>query len=133
LFSTTNKYKSIDVPKIKSKDEISLILTTMDDEKIYVDCKRQSVKSSNELDIADDDETIVGKYVCERVVGSMALNNVKKGIIVTTGSIHQNALSYLDALRENTDYSISLVTMNEIVELLESQSLKDDYRITVTI
>ncbi|MGL5150890.1 MAG: restriction endonuclease [Clostridium sp.] len=133
LFSSTNNYKSIEVLKSSNSDFGELILTDENDEKIYVACLRHKKIKSKDLEDAKDDYTLVGRNLCRYITGAMAEHNIKQGIILTTGSIHENGMDFLDSLRENSDFSLTIATMKEILELLDSQEEKDNYRITVTI
>ena len=63
----------------------------------------------------------------------MVANNVKRGIIVTTGSISPNALEYIGKLEENSDLSLKIYTMDNILKLIESHDNREDYELVVEI
>lgn len=60
----------------------------------YVECKRWS--ESEEFD-----EYKVGREICQKLIGAMVGDGVTHGIVVTTGTIHENAYEYQCNLEKN--------------------------------
>lgn len=126
LFENTGQYKSVEITPPSNDKGHDLILTTLNDETIFVECKRFDEDTETE-------DFIIGRVICQKLIGAMASSNVKKGIIITTGKIHQNAIDYIEELRKNSLYEIDILTTVDILTLLEYNKNKEDYTITATI
>ncbi len=135
LFHNNPEYKDIKLTPPSNDGGIDLILTNYDDEKIYVECKRYDSNptlASNDEDNASD-EFFIGRVICQKLVGAMMANNIKKGIILTTGSVSPNALEYIGKLEDNSDLSLKIYTMDNILKLIEERENQDDYELAVEI
>lgn len=75
--------------------------------KIYVECKRWHKKTGY----------TIGREICQKLIGAMAKDNVKKGIIVTTGEIHENAYEYKKELESNSNMKLQILNTNNIINL----------------
>lgn len=63
----------------------------------------------------------------------MVANNIKKGIIVTTGSVSPNALGYIGMLEANSDLSLKIYTMDNILKLIEAHENQEDYELAIEL
>ncbi|HAK42594.1 MAG TPA: hypothetical protein DCM59_07695, partial [Clostridium sp.] len=79
------------------------------------------------------DEFFIGRVICQKLVGAMVANNIKKGIIVTTGSVSPNALEYIGMLEANSDLSLKIYTMDNILKLIEAHENQDDYELAIEL
>lgn len=135
LFQNSPEYKNVELTPHGNDGGVDLILTDTNDEKIYVECKRYD--ANQELANTDDNngpgEFFIGRVICQKLVGAMVANNIKKGIIVTTGSVSPNALEYIGKLEENSDLSLKIYTMDNILKLIESHGNQEDYELAVEI
>ena len=133
LFESTNEYSNVEITPESNDHGRDLILTSLDGDKIYVECKRYNLSapiSKNDPDTSSEDFQI-GRVICQKLVGSMVSDNINKGIIITTGTIHPNAIKYIEKLHNNTNFTIELLTTPNIIEMMQNNS--GDYSIEVTI
>lgn len=135
LFQNDPEYKDVELTPPNNDSGVDLILTDTNDEKIYVECKRYDYNQdlANNDDNNGSEEFFIGRVICQKLVGAMVANNVKRGIIVTTGSISPNALEYIGKLEENSDLSLKIYTMDNILKLIESHDNREDYELVVEI
>lgn len=103
-----------------------IILIDENQEKIFVECKRWTQASTNS-------GYMIGREICQKLVGAMIQNGVKKGMVITTAPIHKNALEFKkDLIKNNSDIELELIDMNRILELveevikLEEEKIKDN-------
>lgn len=133
LFESTNEYSNVEITAASNDHGKDLILTSLDGDKTFVECKRYNSKdpsSKNDPDTPDE-KFQIGRVICQKLVGAMVTENINKGIIITTGDIHPNALEYIEKLHNNTNYTIELLTVTNIIEMMENNS--SDYTIEVTL
>ncbi|MEG2917929.1 MAG: restriction endonuclease [Clostridium sp.] len=136
LFEENPQYTNVELTSQANDGGVDLILTSKDSEKIYVECKRYNIKESyengNPVTTKDEDFTI-GRVICQKLVGAMMANNVKSGFIVTTGSVHQNALDYIKTLESSSSLTIKILTMKDIVEIIENRQGQENYSLILEI
>lgn len=136
LFQEDPNFKNVELTPPANDYGVDLILTTLNDEKIYVECKRYDLIESHEggkLNTKDDLDFTIGRVICQKLVGAMVANNIKTGYIVTTGSIHANALEYMNKLKANSDINLQFFTMTDIVEILENRKDNKEYSLALEI
>lgn len=136
LFEEDSHFKNVELIPSYHEGDVDLILTSLEDEKIYVVCKRYDLVESHEggkLVTKKDLNFTIGCTICQKLVGAMVANNIKTGYIVTTGSIHANALEYMHKLKVNSDITLQFFTMTYIVEILEGRKEKNDYSLVMEI
>lgn len=126
LFENTGQYSNVEITPPSNDKGRDLILTTQEGETIFVECKRYDEDTK-------DENFVIGRVICQKLVGAMVSSNVKKGIIITTGRVNENAREYIEELRENSQYNIDILTTIDILTLLEYSKDKEDYSLTVTI
>lgn len=136
FFEEVYGFNDIVITQATNDGGVDLIMTDNNGEKIYVECKRYNkFKKASKYEFNEDEEYdfIIGREICQKLVGAMTLNNIKKGIIMTTGDINKNALNYVEKLRENSGVDIKFITMEEIIEGFEKVQEDLDYSIEVEI
>jgi len=135
LFQDNPEYKNVELTPSNKDGGVDLILTNINDEKIYVDCKKYDTHFNldNEAEAKEREEFFISRVICQKLVGAMVANNIKKGIIVTTGSISSNALEYIEKLKENSGLSLKIYTMDNILKLIEAHENQEDYELAVEI
>ena len=113
LFKKTRKYKSIELTDPTHDGGKDIILTDMNDKKIYIECKRYTNKATKTEDF------MIGREICQKLVGAMVGDGITKGFIITTGNIHQNAWDYIYKLKKNQkEISIDILNLNDIKNML---------------
>ena len=130
LLEGTNDYISVQKTFSKKDGDIDLILNKPNNEVAYVECKRFSNIEENET---DSKKFITGVEVCQKLVGIMVANNIKHGIIMTTGMVNQNALDYVEQLNENSNLLLEFITMKDIVHMLQERENSDEYSLVVEV
>ena len=75
------------------------IKCTYDDELIYVECKRYAFSSTAKLKVDSD--------IIRKLVGAMKGNDVKRGMIITTGIVTEDAFKFIETLPKQ--YNIEVV------------------------
>lgn len=86
-------------------DTCKNIICSKNDDTYYAKCiKCYQCKDMNHF---------VTTEVCRQLVGAMVGDNIKKGIIVTTGSITKEAIDYISSLPES--YSITVYDVKSLV------------------
>lgn len=79
-----------------------------EDERIYVECKHFS------------ENNYVGREICQKLLGAMAMDGIDRGIIVTTGKFHKNAWGVYHKV-DNLDF----VDMDDLIEMVMELEEKD--------
>ena len=133
LFQDNPEYKSVELTPPNNDGGVDLILTNANDEKIYVDCEKYDTHSNLDNESEVRGEFFISRVICQKLVGAMVANNIKKGIIVTTGNISPNALEYIEKLKENSGLSLKIYTMDNILKLIEAHENQEDYELAVEI
>ena len=65
-------------------------------------------------------DNCVGREICQKLIGSMEYFDIKKGIVFTTGKIHNNAFNYARGLKYK---SLEFVNLNDIMKMLYSVNI----------
>lgn len=136
LFEKTGEYSKVELNAEVHDKGRDLILTTKSGEEIYVECKRyyDLVIPENDNEDFRNENYYIGREICQKLIGAMVVNNVHKGIIITTGTVHKNAVEYIDEIRKNTSYDIDILTTEDIVTLLNLYCKDEEcYELPVTI
>lgn len=105
-------YKNVEKTPSVNDEGRDLILTTDDGETIFVECKRYSEDGNGGF-------SKIGREIIQKLTGSMVGFGVKKGIVITTGSIHQNAWDFICKVEKNSDLKLDCIDMNEIQNILK--------------
>lgn len=113
LFKNIGKYELVTLTPSENDEGRDLILVDNEKNKIFVECKRYTEKATATEDF------MIGREICQKLVGAMVSEKIEKGIIVTTGNIHQNAWNYINKLENNTDIKIEVVKLDEIMKMIE--------------
>lgn len=113
LFKKIGKYKSVTLTPAENDEGRDLILIDENNNKIFVECKRYTDKATT------TEEFMIGREIWQKLIGSMIADNIEKGIIVTTGNIHQNAWDYINKLEKNTGIKIDIIALDEIMRTIE--------------
>ena len=77
LLKATGKYNKVSLTKASADYGRDVILTT-DEGQIFVECKHYI-------------NSIVGREICQKIMGSMQMFGAYQGIIMNTGKYHKNA------------------------------------------
>lgn len=108
LFHAMGYKNVVKTPNVNDEGR-DLILTSDKGEKIFVEAKRY------------EDKTI-GREILQKLTGSMVGFGVKKGIVITTGTIHHNAWDYICDVEKNSDIKLDCIDMEEIQRILSKIS-----------
>lgn len=135
LFEGTGEYRYVEITEARGDGGKDLILIDKNEKKTYVECKRfdseeKLEKIENKSDIK---KLVIGREICQKLVGAMVSNNIDKGIIVTTGEVHKNALNYIEDLKNNSSIDLQIYNMKDILEIMESNKARGVYEIDVII
>ena len=76
------------------------IICEKNSEKFYIECKRYSPNS------------YISSFQAEKLLGSMISDNVKNGLIITTGDLSKEAKDTLKKIKK--PYNINVITSNEL-------------------
>lgn len=76
------------------------IICEKNSEKFYIECKRYSPNS------------YISSFQVEKLLGSMISDNVKNGLIITTGDLSKEAKDTLKKIKKL--YNINVITSNEL-------------------
>jgi restriction system protein len=79
------------------------IIIRTDNETIFVECKRYSESSEGGF--------LIGREIVQKLSGSMTMFNANKGLVVTTGCYHKNAIEAADMIG-----NIELWDMSQIMK-----------------
>lgn len=113
LFKNIGKYKKVTLTPAANDEGRDLILIDADDNTIFVECKRYTENATVTEDF------MIGREICQKLVGAMVADTIKRGIIITTGNIHQNAWDYIVKLEKNSDIRIEIITLNDIMRMIK--------------
>lgn len=108
LFKKSGKYESVELTKASCDGGKDIILNG----DTYVECKRYN-DGNGEYDTFE-----IGREICQKLVGAMVGDGIKKGIIVTTGSINKNAWEYLKNIEKNTDLQLEFIIFSELINMI---------------
>lgn len=136
FFEEVYGFKDVVITQSTNDGGVDLIITDDDGEKMYVECKRYGKlknKEKDEIKANLEHNFIIGREICQKLVGAMTLKNIKRGVIMTTGDINTNAINYVEELRKNSGIDIRFITMEDILESLEKVQNDVDYSIEVEI
>ncbi len=135
LFQDNSQYKNVELTPPSNDGGVDLILTCQNDEKIYVECKRydEQFNIKDESKSIEDGDFFIGRVICQKLVGAMVANNVKRGIVITTGSVESTALTYLGDLEQNSDIKLEIYTMENIIKLIEAHENPGVYELAFEI
>lgn len=75
------------------------------DDEIYVECKHYVGTE------------MVGREICQKLIGSCAANGIRHGIVITAGAFHENACEYADRLNGNGEFYLELWDIDDLLEL----------------
>lgn len=90
-----------------------IILSDKNDNKIYVECKRWNKNTGYKI----------GREICQKLIGAMSQAGIKKGIVITTGEVHENAYEYKNELEANTDIRLKIINIDGIINLVKKAKL----------
>ena len=76
------------------------IICEKNSEKFYIECKRYSPNS------------YISSFQVEKLLGSMISDNIKNGLIITTGDLSKEAKDTLKKIKK--PYNINVITSNEL-------------------
>ena len=76
------------------------IICEKNSEKFYIECKRYSPNS------------YISLFQVEKLLGSMISDNIKNGLIITTGDLSKEAKDTLKKIKK--PYNINVITSNEL-------------------
>lgn len=76
------------------------IICEKNSEKFYIECKRYSPNS------------YISSFQVEKLLGSMISDNIKNGLIITTGDLSKEAKYTLKKIKK--PYNINVITSNEL-------------------
>lgn len=120
LLEGSNAYSNIIINGPSNNSSFDLLLSSDDNENIYVKCQRGN-------------DNLLNKNTCEILVGSMIGDNVKMGLILTTSDIEDSALDYINNINANSPVYISLLTMKDILSMLNDFRKNENYVLESTI
>lgn len=113
LFKNIGKYNSVTLTPAVNDEGRDLILVDENNNTIFVECKRYTGNATV------TEEFMIGREICQKLVGAMVANGIKQGIIVTTGNIHQNAWDYIVKLESNSDAKIEIMNLDDIIRTIQ--------------
>lgn len=113
LFKKTGKYSDVTLTQEKYDGGKDLILTTKDGEVIYVEAKRYTDRATRTEDF------MIGREIVTKLSGTMDMNGVKHGIIMTTGNIHKNGWEAINGIEfHNPGKKIEVYNMDDIAHMV---------------
>lgn len=113
LFKRIGKYKSVILTRTENDEGRDLILVDEENDTVFVECKRYTDSATINEDF------MIGREICQKLIGAMVVDNIEKGIIITTGNIHKNAWNYITKLERNTDITIDILTLDDIMRMIQ--------------
>lgn len=108
LFKKTGQYKSVELTQAAGDGGKDIILNG----DTYVECKRYTQGNCDYATLE------IGREICQKLVGAMVGDGIKKGIIVTTGVIHKNAWDYLKNIEKNTDLELNIMIFDQLIRMV---------------
>lgn len=130
LFEGTGEYSNVELISDSNDNGVNIILTDLSNKKIFVECKRYNTITDDSI---NNEDCVISGITCQKLTGAMVANNIKYGIIITTGNINPNSIEYVNKLKNGTDIDIKILTMADIIKMLENRIDKIDYPINVII
>ena len=85
-----------------------ILYDTKRKKKIYVECKHYAKNN------------LVGREICQKLLGAMYADKIDEGIIVTTGGFHRNAL-----MIQNKVNNLEFVDMKKILNLIRKLNVHE--------
>lgn len=113
LLKSTGEYKHVELTSYTQDGGKDIILTDKAGNKVYVECKRYTNKATS------TEGFMIGREICQKLIGAMTSNCIFNGIIMTTGNVHYNATEYINNLHRNSPYRIKIITMDGILDMLD--------------
>lgn len=116
------------VTTIKTGDGGKDIVCEKDNEKIYIECKKYLYKELAEHNIKmscneNTNHQVVGREILQKLVGSMVVDGVYKGMVITTSSFNTNAIKYVNSLP--SEYKVRLIDGKTLCEMYEETILNN--------
>lgn len=74
---------------------------------IFVECKHYHKNGSK-----------IGREIISKLIGSCAMFNIHKAIIITTGQYHENAFEYQEKLNKIGEFHLELYDMSDIMKMV---------------
>lgn len=111
LLKASKDYKKVEITAAVQDGGKDIIAKDRRGKKIYIECKRYTNRTSSE-------NNMIGRVICQKLVGAMVADQADKGVIMTTGNVHANAKNYIMKLHINTAYTIEILQTNEIIKLI---------------
>lgn len=117
LFKRTNQYKNVEITPYKCDGGKDIILTKLNNEKIYVECKRYSPRFTT------NEDWMIGRVVCQKLIGAMVGEGIHEGVIISTGNVHDNSYKYIRRLHlNNKSIKLNIIEMDEILKMSKNLS-----------
>lgn len=113
LFKASSEYDNIILTQAKQDGGKDIIATKINGDKVYIECKRYTDKATR------NENFMIGREICQKLMGAMSSDGVHYGIIITTGNIHRNATEYIAKLHTNTPYRIKFLLADDIVNMIK--------------
>lgn len=113
LFKNMKKYKSVTLTPAVNDEGKDLILVDENNNTVFVECKRYTDNATV------TEEFMIGREICQKLVGAIVAEGIKEGLIVTTGNIHQNAWDYIVKLEKNSDVNIEIMNLDDIMRAIQ--------------
>lgn len=113
LFKNMEKYKTVTLTPAEYDEGKDLILIDNDDNTIFVECKRYTESATF------TEQYMIGREICQKLVGAIVADGITNGIIITTGNIHKNAWNYIVKLEKNSNIKIDIITLDEIMRNIQ--------------
>lgn len=117
LFEGDAKYSDVTSSPLCDEDNIDLILTSENNEKALVQCTKDGIDTST----------------CKKLIGAMVAHNIYAGIILSTGAINNNIYEYIQHLRDSSQLEINIMTMSDIITILDERVENDTYSIDIIL
>lgn len=113
LFKSMGKYKSVILTSIENDQGRGLILLEVNNDTVFVEC----MKYDDQFTAAEN--CMIGQEMCQNLIGAMTVDNVRKGIIITTANVDGNLKSYANKLEEDTDLIIDILGLDDIMNIIK--------------
>ncbi|WP_186430863.1 restriction endonuclease [Clostridium sp. BSD9I1] len=113
LFKNMGKYKSVTLTPATNDEGRDLILVDRNDATTFVECKRYTDNATT------TENFMIGREICQKLVGAIVAEGIKQGIIITTGNVHQNAWDYIVKLEKNSTVGIQVMTSDDIMRTIQ--------------
>lgn len=113
LFKHIGKYKSVILTPSVNDEGKDLILTDENNDTIFVECKRYTSTATS------TEEYMIGREICQKLVGAIVAEGINQGIIITTGNVHQNAWDYIVKMDKNSSVHIDIMRLDDIMRTIQ--------------